>query len=163
MSTRARPVATRLTTDPLPAAAHCFPGDRQCPGQARRALQRQLQVWHISGELADSAQLLLSELVTNAVRAPAGAGAEVRVRFVWSGGRLRLEVRDASDELPVMNEAKEDEECGRGLVLVDALASGWGVVRDGTGKTVWVELGELGGAAAGDTSGPAPGPGPLGL
>lgn len=99
----------------------------------------------------------MSELVTNAVRAQASAAAEVGVRFVWSGGRLRLEVRDASDELPVMSEAKEDEECGRGLVLVDALASGWGVDRDGTGKTVWAELG---GSAAGDTSGPAPGTGP---
>ncbi|MFI1307006.1 hypothetical protein [Streptomyces sioyaensis] len=65
---------------------------------------------------------MLSELVTNAVQAQAQAQAsaapEVGVRFAWADGHLRLEVRDASDELPVMNDAKEDEECGRGLVLV---------------------------------------------
>ncbi|WP_414507598.1 ATP-binding protein [Streptomyces sp. NEAU-L66] len=150
MSTRARPVATRLTTHPLPTAAHSFPDGRRCPGQARRALRQQLRVWGVSGELADSAELLVSELVTNAVRAQASADAEVGVRFVWSGGRLRLEVWDASDELPVMKDAEEDEECGRGLVLVDALASCWGVDRDGTGKTVWAEL--LAGVAVGDAS-----------
>ncbi|WP_405840774.1 ATP-binding protein [Streptomyces platensis] len=140
MSTRARPVATRLTTDPLPADAYRFPGDSRCPGRARRALRDQLHVWRISGEPAHSAELLLSELVTNAVQAQASAAPEVGVRFAWADGRLRLEVRDASDELPVMNDAEEDEECGRGLMLVDALASGWGVDRDGTGKVVWAEL-----------------------
>lgn len=148
MSTRARPVATALTTGPPPAATHCFPGDRRCPGRARRVLRRQLQVWGVSGELADTAELLLSELVTNAVQAQASGGPDVGVRFSWAGGRLRLEVRDASGELPVRNEAEEDDECGRGLVLVDALASGWGVVRGAIGKTVWVEV------AVGDTSAP---------
>ncbi|MFE1176589.1 ATP-binding protein [Streptomyces sp. NPDC058773] len=140
MSARARPVATRLTTNPLPAAAHRFPGDRRCPGQARRALRQQLEIWPIDGELADSAELLLSELVTNAVQAQASDAPHVGVRFVWSGGHLRLEVQDASGELPVMNDAKEDDECGRGLVLVDALASGWGIDRGATGRTVWAEL-----------------------
>ncbi|MFI2257606.1 ATP-binding protein [Streptomyces tubercidicus] len=150
MSTRARPVATRLTTGSLPAAAHSFPGGRRCPGQARRALRQQLRVWHISGEPAYSAELLLSELVTNAVQAQAPGTPEVDIRFAWADGRLRLEVWDASDELPVMNDAEEDEECGRGLVLVDALASCWGVDRDGTGKTVWAEL--LAEVAVGDAS-----------
>ncbi|WP_329147680.1 ATP-binding protein [Streptomyces sp. NBC_01456] len=148
MSTRARPVATRLTTDPPPAAAHRFPVDRRCPGHARRALWHQLQAWQIRGELANTAELLLSELVTNAVQAQASDAPDVGVRFAWAGGRLRLEVWDASDELPVRNEAEEDKECGRGLVLVDALASGWGVDRGATGKTVWVEL------AVGDASAP---------
>ncbi|MER0482050.1 ATP-binding protein [Streptomyces sp. Edi2] len=166
MSTRARPAATRLTPVPAAAAAHLLPGNDRSAARARAALRRQLRSWRISGELADSAELLLSELVTNAVRAQAQAPAasEVGVRFAWTGGRLRLEVRDASDELPVMNEAKEDEECGRGLVLVDALASGWGVDRDDTGKTVWVELAESAALAAelaaGDTSAPCPAPAP---
>lgn len=111
-------------------------------------------MWHIDGELADSAELLLSELVTNAVQAQASAAPEVGVRFVWADGRLRLEARDVSDAPPVMNDAEEDEECGRGLVLVDALASGWGVDRDDTGKTVWAEL------AAGGTSAPCRAPAP---
>ncbi len=97
-------------------------------------------MWRLGGDFAHDAELLLSELVTNAVRAQGSAPAEVGVRFALLAGRLWLEVRDASDGEPVMNEAEEDEECGRGLLLVDALASGWGVVRDSTGKTVWVEL-----------------------
>ncbi|GFE14957.1 hypothetical protein Sgleb_30040 [Streptomyces glebosus] len=140
MSTRARPAATRPTATPPPAAAYRLPSDQQGPAQARNALRHQLHVWRISSEPAHSAELLLSELVANAVQAQASGAREVGVRFAWAGGRLRLEVRDASDELPVMNDAEEDEECGRGLVLVDALASGWGVDRDGTGKTVWAEL-----------------------
>ncbi|MFH8584226.1 hypothetical protein ACH4GP_07500 [Streptomyces celluloflavus] len=47
----------------------------------------------------------------------------------------------ASDQLPLITHAEEDEECGRGLLLVNALASSWGViVRGATEKTVWAEL-----------------------
>lgn len=141
MSTRARPAATRLTSVHAPAAAFRFPSEGRSAGLAREALRRQLRYWCISGEPACAAELLLSELVTNAVKAQAPAAPEIGVRFALSDGLLRLEVRDASDELPVMKKAEEDEECGRGLVLVDALASGWGVDdRGGIGKTVWAEL-----------------------
>ncbi|MGW1790070.1 ATP-binding protein [Streptomyces tubercidicus] len=148
MSTRARPAALP-TAAPPPAAAYRFSSDPRSAAQARKA---HLRTWRVNSELADSAELLLSELVTNAVRAQASADSEVGVgvRFAWAGGHLRLEVWDASDELPVMKDAEEDEECGRGLVLVDALASCWGVDRDGTGKTVWAEL--LAGVAVGDAS-----------
>ncbi|MGW1379496.1 ATP-binding protein [Streptomyces sp. NPDC002446] len=141
MSTRARPAATRLTSVHAPAADFRFPSEGRSAGRAREALRRQLRSWRLSGEPADVAELLVSELVANAVKAQAPAGAEIDVRFALSDGRLRLEVHDASDELPVMKKAEEDEECGRGLVLVDALASGWGVEdQDGIGKTVWAEL-----------------------
>ncbi|GAA2677326.1 hypothetical protein GCM10009864_56180 [Streptomyces lunalinharesii] len=93
------------------------------------------------GELVGVAELLVSELVANAVRAQGEDGAWVGVRFVFSGERLRLEVRDGSAEQPVLNDdVEEDAECGRGLGLVDAVASGWGVVPDGIGKVVWAEL-----------------------
>ncbi|MEU7179753.1 MULTISPECIES: ATP-binding protein [Streptomyces] len=140
MSTRARPVATRLASVPPSAVAYRLRSDDRSARWARKALLRQLQMWRLGGDFAHDAELLLSELVTNAVRAQGSAPAEVGVRFALLAGRLWLEVRDASDGEPVMNEAEEDEECGRGLLLVDALASGWGVVRDSTGKTVWVEL-----------------------
>lgn len=83
----------------------------------------------------------MSELVTNAVKAQVSTVSEIGVRFAVTDGRLRLEVQDASDELPVVRKAEEDEECGRGLWLVDALASGWGVEERGDiGKVVWAEL-----------------------
>ncbi|UKY52169.1 ATP-binding protein [Streptomyces inhibens] len=120
--------------------AYHFPSDSRSSRRARKALCRHLQIWCIGGELADFAELLLSELVTNAVQAQPPAAPAIGVRFALSASRLRLEVRDASGGLPVTNQSEEDQECGRGLVPVDALASGWGVHRDDTGKTVWAEL-----------------------
>ncbi|MGG2458272.1 ATP-binding protein [Streptomyces sp. RGM 3693] len=143
MSARARFVATSPVAS---AVAYRLPADARSVGWARRELRRQLRAWRIGGELAASAELLTSELVTNAVRAHVARPAPVPaigVRFVRSDDRLRLEVHDVSDEEPVVNEStgvEEEAECGRGLVLVGALASGWGVVRGDTGKVVWAEL-----------------------
>ncbi|MGP8299712.1 ATP-binding protein [Streptomyces inhibens] len=150
MSTRARPAETPCSTAPSHTAAYQLPSDQRSVGRARQMLRHQLQSWHVDSELDYMAELLLSELVTNAVNAQAAAAEEVGVRITLSASCLRLEVRDTSDELPVMNQAEEDEECGRGLVLVDALASGWGVDQDGIGKVVWAEL------AVSDASAPRP-------
>ncbi|MFF4602133.1 ATP-binding protein [Streptomyces sp. NPDC001339] len=142
MSTRARPVATRHTPPQSATATYRLPGDSRSAGRAREALRCQLRVWGVDGEITFSAELLVSELVTNAVNAQVQEpiDAEVGVRFVLSDGWLRLEVHDMSDELPVIERVEEDAECGRGLVLVDALASCWGVDRGDIGKTVWAEL-----------------------
>ncbi|WP_411121416.1 ATP-binding protein [Streptomyces sp. x-19] len=141
MSTRARPVVARLAPAVSASVAYRIPSEPRSAGWARRELRWRLGQWGVVGELVDVAELLVSELVANAVRAQGEDGAWVGVRFGFSGGRLRLEVRDGSAEKPVMNDdVEEDAECGRGLVLVDALASGWGVAVDGTGKVVWAEL-----------------------
>lgn len=141
MSTRARPPAPRLAATPPPTVAYRLPVDGRSVGWARRELRRHVRAWGIDGEPAHSAELLLSELVTNAVRAEVHGRPTVGIRFDWSGGCLRLDVQDASNELPVIGKAEEDEECGRGLWLVNALASGWGVDDLGDiGKVVWVEL-----------------------
>ncbi|GAU64846.1 hypothetical protein SSP35_01_01820 [Streptomyces sp. NBRC 110611] len=149
MSTRARPAAKRLAFAQQPASTHHFPSDYRSVRRAREALRHQLGIWHVIGELACLAELLVSELVTNAVKAQVPPAPEIGVRFTLTDGRLRLEVHDSSDELPMMNQAEEDEECGRGLLLVDVLASGWGVDRDDTGKTVWAELAVGGGSQPG--------------
>lgn len=119
-----------------------LPRDRRSVRRARTALRRQLELWHIGEELADTAELLLSELTTNAINAPAPRGRQVHLRFQLSASALRLEVADASDRLPVLKHAKGDEECGRGLELVEVLADGWGVDlrANGVGKTVWAVL-----------------------
>ncbi|MEU3460524.1 ATP-binding protein [Streptomyces sp. NPDC006733] len=81
--------------------------------------------------------LLVSELVTNAVRH--GSGAEV-LRLMWDERRLRIAVDDASAELPVMRAARPDRPGGHGMNLVRRLAGGWGAApRDG-GKRVWADL-----------------------
>ena len=97
------------------------------------------------GELADTVALLTTELVTNAVlHGRAARGREIGVRYVLAQGVVRVEVSDACDALPVRGASDAvDAECGRGLLLVDALADAWGVEArvHGIGKTVWFELG----------------------
>ncbi|WP_242641102.1 ATP-binding protein [Streptomyces kasugaensis] len=142
MSARARSATTRLTPAPPLTAAYHLPADARSARRARDGLREQLRIWGIDGELADVAELLASELVANAVTATLRTDrTDIGFRADLSAGRLRLEVDDASDQLPLITQAEEDEECGRGLLLVNALASSWGViVRGATEKTVWAEL-----------------------
>jgi anti-sigma regulatory factor (Ser/Thr protein kinase) len=84
------------------------------------------------------AVLLVSELVTNAVR---HAGSTLTVAVAIGRAAVRVEVRDRSPRLPALRESTGgDDEWGRGLVLVDALASRWGAERLPSGKRVWFEL-----------------------
>ena len=87
--------------------------------------------------LYDTAALLTSEVVTNAVVHGDGT---VMVRAHTGGGRLRVEVEDEGDGAPVERHAARDAEGGRGLALVAALADDWGVERVAGGKYVWFEL-----------------------
>ncbi|MEV0278152.1 ATP-binding protein [Streptomyces sp. NPDC050610] len=135
------------TTAAVPAtdseSSQLFPRHRKSAGRARAALREQLAIWGITDEPAETAVLLLSELVTNAVEhGKTSPGREIGTRFGLYEGALRLEVADANDDLPVPRPAKDDDEDGRGLALVIALADRWGTCprRDGIGKQVWVEL-----------------------
>ncbi|KAF4409414.1 MULTISPECIES: ATP-binding protein [Streptomyces] len=121
---------------------HRFPRHPRSVGRARAALRTALAAWGVEGEAADVAELLLSELMTNAVRhAQVPAGRQVEAGFALTGRLLRLEVSDASERLPVPAQASGDAEGGRGLALVASLADDWGVrAREGVGKTVWALL-----------------------
>ncbi|AKH86742.1 hypothetical protein AA958_13595 [Streptomyces sp. CNQ-509] len=106
-------------------------------------MRLQLARWQVDCRTAETAVLLLSELVTNAVchgRVPPGR--QIGTRFTLDAGCLRIEVADANDDLPHPRIAGEDDESGRGLALVDALADDWGTYRraNGIGKCVWVRL-----------------------
>lgn len=111
-------------------------------GLARLELRKALAVWGLSA-LEDSAVLVLSELVTNAVRhARVPTGREIETRFLPSGlpapDGLRIEVHDASALRPYRRTEDPDACDGRGLPIVDALADAWGVSdRAGVGKMVW--------------------------
>jgi len=112
-------------------------------GRARTLLREQARLWKIPEDVTETAVLLLSELMTNAYRhAKVPAGREIWARCVETDDRLRLTVTDASDVLPVLREAAPDDESGRGLPLVAALADDWGAEPRpcGIGKTVWCEL-----------------------
>lgn len=93
-----------------------------------------LTSWGVEAELRADAQLLLSELLTNALR---HSDAPVTVRLQQQEGALRVEVTDANQRLPLLRHAATDEPGGRGMWLVDALSDQWGVDEHDAGKTVW--------------------------
>ncbi|MES4908410.1 MULTISPECIES: ATP-binding protein [unclassified Streptomyces] len=105
---------------------------------ARRLVLSQLAAWALTGS-ADDAELLVSEVVTNALRY---TGGPVRLTLCLcpADDALRCEVEDADPTLPQTRQAGEDDEGGRGLYMIDLLARCWGSHRTGTGKTVWFEL-----------------------
>ncbi|WP_243740570.1 ATP-binding protein [Streptomyces sp. 8K308] len=113
--------------------------------RARAALHAILGGWHLDQEVIDTAELVLSELVTNAVQAPVVGGCarvEVRISHLVADGLLRLAVSDAGAGCPQPREPDAEATGGRGLLLVAALTHRWGweTRADGPGKTVWAEL-----------------------
>ncbi len=105
------------------------------PSRARRLARRALARWGLE-ELSDSVELLVSEVVTNAVRY---AERPVTLRLLRTDV-LRCEVGDDSPQLPRQRRARDTDEGGRGLFLVNRLARRWGATRLSTGKVVWFEL-----------------------
>ncbi|MFL6056563.1 MAG: ATP-binding protein [Actinoallomurus sp.] len=104
---------------------------------ARRLAGEQLEDWGF-GHQRYTAELLVSELVTNAIRHAYG---EIRLTVRLHGGTLRFEIHDeAAESVPLVRPAGENDEGGRGLYLVGMLSSRWGATRTTTGKTVWFEL-----------------------
>ncbi|MFI6205953.1 SpoIIE family protein phosphatase [Streptomyces sp. NPDC051041] len=106
------------------------------PGRARRLARRALERWGLE-ELSDSVELLVSEVVTNAVRY---ATRPVTLRLLRTNV-LRCEVGDDVPQLPRLRQARATDEGGRGLLLVNKVARRWGATRLSTGKVVWFELG----------------------
>ena len=116
--------------DPVPEAA----------GRARRSARTMLNDWRL-GHLVEDVDLVVSELVTNALLhsgdGPAGAAEPFRLELDLSEGRLTCRVVDSSPLPPTPEEATETAESGRGLILVEALATEWGWQDLPDGKAVW--------------------------
>ncbi|MBV9025762.1 MAG: ATP-binding protein [Streptomycetaceae bacterium] len=120
-----------------------FPRHPRSVSRARARLREYARAWHIPDESAETAVLLLSELTTNACKhARVSPGREISTRFILRNDTLRIEVSDATDELPRPCHASPNDESGRGLTLVEALVDAWDVFPRpcGIGKTVWFEL-----------------------
>jgi anti-sigma regulatory factor (Ser/Thr protein kinase) len=135
--THAWPLQTHLELAALPTA----------PGCARDHVRSLTYEWGVPA-LADIAELLVSELVTNAVqasellqtRANLATVPAIRLWTTSDGACLVIHVWDASDQLPVLKESATDAENGRGLLLVSALGKDWGAYRKTEGKVVWVMI-----------------------
>ncbi|MBT2405748.1 ATP-binding protein [Streptomyces sp. ISL-87] len=108
---------------------------------ARAELRKALAGWGLS-ELEEDALLVVSELVTNAVRHAAGPrDREIETKYVRLPEWLRIEVHDAGAGWPEATTPEAEGEGGRGLFLVAAVADRWAVgERAGPGKRVWAEL-----------------------
>ncbi|MFE5514611.1 SpoIIE family protein phosphatase [Streptomyces sp. NPDC056529] len=111
-----------------------LPKDGRAASVARNLVTGQLSEWELD-ELADVCELVVSELVGNALRYGNGPG-ELRL---WRGERLVVEVSDTGPDLPQIQHADLSDEGGRGLQLINMLCRRWGSCRTVTGKVVWAE------------------------
>ncbi|MFC4119996.1 ATP-binding protein [Nonomuraea zeae] len=121
---------------PLGAASWTLAHDFGSVPVARALLRSHLAGWSMD-DATDDAELLVSELITNAVRHAPGP---VRLTVWLVDGFLRCEVEDRHPAVPLLPDAPERDEGGYGLRLLDALACCWGSDVTPAGKAVWFEL-----------------------
>ena len=128
----------------LSAARATLAPELQSAGRARRFVDETLRRWEC-GEVLDVVTLLVSELVTNAI---VHAGSEVEVSVELRSEAIRIEVFDSVSAAPVPRDAKDEDTSGRGMALIEAMASSWGVDSHPNGKSVWFEVPRLDETAA---------------
>lgn len=120
-----------------------LPGHDRAAGIARQSIRNTLSAWQLA-HLEEAATVVVTELIANALQHaradPPG------LRMAAGDGRLRIEVYDSDPHPPQLRDPGSLDEAGRGLFLVDALASRWGFHKYGPGKAVWAELDIAGGA-----------------
>jgi anti-sigma regulatory factor (Ser/Thr protein kinase) len=114
----------------------CWPNDVQAPRRARRALT------HFAGSGLDEDQLaaallLATEMVTNVVQHTTGP---LTLRATLDKRALVVEVEDYSADGLQLAKPSDHDESGRGLQIIDAIASRWGTTRTTCGKRVWFEI-----------------------
>lgn len=138
MSWLTRDVIGLIDTDG-DGAEWTFPADPGAVRTARSAVRGQLRTWDLDS-VADITALLVSELVTNALRHATGPIGVRLVRPAGLGGVLLVEVSDPLPDPPRERVAHPEDESGRGLQLVANSCSRWGTRPGEAGKTVWFEL-----------------------
>jgi anti-sigma regulatory factor (Ser/Thr protein kinase) len=107
------------------------------PAQARTEVRAAICAWDLPVDQSVAA-LLISELVTNAIRH--ATGPTIVLDLSRACDRLRVDVHDTSDALPIPMEVPTDGEAGRGLMLVASLSDEWGFYRTPAGKAVYFTL-----------------------
>ncbi|MEN8653073.1 ATP-binding protein [Streptomyces sp. 21So2-11] len=124
-----------------------FSATHQAARLARLLAVHQLHTWGIpyGSEPSDNTALIVAELAANAVTHGRVPGRDFELRLALDGeGVLRIEVSDARAERrpvpPHLAPPTGTEASGRGLLLVEALADGWGVADREVGKTVWATV-----------------------
>jgi anti-sigma regulatory factor (Ser/Thr protein kinase) len=115
----------------LPSASQC----------ARKHTRQALRDWNLA-DLGEPAELIISELVTNAIEASraSGTGLQVRLAMFSDHERLLIQVHDSNPEPPVACHGADMAEAGRGLILVDSVSAAWDWYAKPPGKVVWAVL-----------------------
>ncbi|WHM40688.1 PAS domain S-box protein [Streptomyces sp. BPTC-684] len=126
----------RLPAAPLASATADLPAAPWTVAEARALLTKVLTTWECL-QRCDDARLLLSEVLTNAIQHAQGP---LGLHLRRTATELTVEVCDQSPQLPQPRLAADDDESGRGLILVDTLADNWGVRTNDKGKTTWFTL-----------------------
>jgi len=116
-----------------------IPADPALVAPIRKQVVAQLETWGLQ-EAAFTVELVVSELVTNAIRYGAHP---IRLRLIHDETTLICEVSDTSHTAPHLRRAKTWDEGGRGLLLVAQLTQRWGSRHTAEGKTIWAEIGLL--------------------
>jgi anti-sigma regulatory factor (Ser/Thr protein kinase) len=128
-----RTVQTHLGLAALPTAVPC----------ARLHAKSVAAEWGLR-RLAETAELLASELVTNAIQAsgrlPLPSSPVIHLWLVRDQNSITICVWDASPDMPVRHDAGPDEESGRGLMIIDTVSSDWGAYLKDGGKIVWARI-----------------------
>ncbi|EPJ37542.1 hypothetical protein STAFG_5383 [Streptomyces afghaniensis 772] len=113
-----------------------IPADPALVAPIRKQVVDQLDRWQLT-DATFTAELVVSELVTNAIR----YGAQpIRLRLIHDASTLICEVSDTNHTAPHLRRAKTWDEGGRGLLLVAQLTQRWGSRHTTEGKTIWAEL-----------------------
>ena len=123
---------------PAPVTRDCaVPADPSASAAARRFLLEAAADWDLSPDLTEVAQLVVSELVSNAVE---HAETPSTIVLSLSDGELTISVRDGSPTQPVPRPLDTVSFRGRGLPLIDRVSERWGIENHPDGKTVWAVL-----------------------
>ncbi|MEU1601090.1 SpoIIE family protein phosphatase [Streptomyces sp. NPDC005708] len=128
-------LARTLSLSPTQVASWTLPNDQTAVRSARHMAARQLTEWGLEG-LQDPTQLIVSELVTNAVRHSTGP---IGLRLIQHQA-LTCEVFDTDANSPHLRHARAIDENGRGLSLVTQLSRRWGTRPESGGKVIWADL-----------------------
>ena len=114
-----------------------LPAGPAAAGDARSQVRAAIRAWDVPVDV-DTAVLLTSELVTNALRHETGG--TIRLTITCVCGQLRVDVHDTSHRVPMPVNTPVDAEAGRGLLLVSRLATDWGFHPTPAGKAVYFTL-----------------------
>ena len=114
-----------------------LPASPRAVRNARAFVEHCCHTAGVEGDTCDTAVLLASEAVTNAI---VHGRSSAHMSVTVGNGVVLVEVWDDNSTLPQLVETEDDAVTGRGLVIIDTLAARWGTIEHRNGKTVWFEV-----------------------